>query len=186
MSKPPKLYIDTGVFIDLAKHKAELLVDDEAKRNVWFTQQLLEASRNRDVIVITSILTVAECTHLKDGRPIPPEDIKRFYDGLLCSGKGGVTLTQSTFTIVERARNLRWIHGVYLGGTDSVHVASAMDRGCTEMLTTDLKILGSAAKLAELGLRVAKPFDTELLPSAYRQMTLDSGLKPGAASGKAS
>ena len=186
MSKPPRVYIDAGVFIDLAKHKAELLVDDEAKRNVWFTQQLLEASRKRDVFVVTSILTVAECTHLKDSKPIPSEDIKRFYDGLLCSGKGGVTLTQSTFTIVERARNLRWIHGVYLSGTDSIHVASAMDRGCTEMLTTDGKILGSATKLAELGLKVCKPFDTETLPSAYRQMTMDSSLKSAASSGVAS
>lgn len=173
MSKIPRIFFDSAVFIDLAKHKAELVVDDAAKRNVWFTQKILAASRDKELNVITSIITVAECTHLKEAnRPIPSPEVRSFFDSLLCSGKAGVMLTQATYSIVEKARDLRWIHGITLKGMDSIQAASAIERDCVELLTTDNKFFTNAAKLQELGLRVCQPCETKLLPEKYRQFSI--------------
>lgn len=168
-----KIYFDAGLFINLAKFKASRDLDDDERREVWWSQKLLEASRKKDIMIVTSTISVAECTHVRDGLPVPNQDIQRFFDGLLCSGKGGVYLTQSTYSIIERARNLRWINGIFLSGMDSIHVASAIDRGCTELLTGDGKILKNAEKIEELGIQVCRAFNTSQLPAEYSQMDLD-------------
>jgi hypothetical protein len=166
-----RVYFDSCIFINLVKYRASRSCDNDEIRGVWWAQKLLEASRNNDVRVITSTLSVAECTHVRDGA-VPSEDVKRFFDGLLCSGKAGVYLTQSTYSIIERARNLRWIDEVCLGGVDSVHIASAIERGCSEFLTDDSKILKNSGKINDFGMRVCHPYDTRLLPSSYNQMGL--------------
>lgn len=179
-----KIYFDACLFINLAKFKASRDLEDDEKREVWWTQKLLEASRKKDIGIVTSTISVAECTHVRDGLPVPSQDIQRFFDGLLCSGKGGVYLTQSTYSIIERARNLRWINGIFLGGMDSIHVASAIDRGCTELLTGDGKILRNAEKIEELGIRVCRAFQTSLLPSEYNQMDLEAQSEEGSSEEK--
>lgn len=167
-----RTYFDSCLFINLAKFSASRDLDEDERREVWWSQKLLEASRKGHIGVVTSTISVAECTHVRDGLPVPSQDIQRFFDGLLCSGKGGVYLTQSTYSIIERARNLRWINGIFLSGIDSIHVASAIDRGCTELLTGDGKILRNAEKIEQLGIRVCRAFHTSLLPADFKQMDL--------------
>lgn len=169
MADLPRIYIEACPFIDMAKHKAGMSLEDKTERNVWFTRQLIKAGKDDKIDLLTSSLSIAECTHIRN-IPNPPDDIKRFYDGLLASGKSGIKLVQPTFTIMEKARALRWVDGIYLkGAADAIHVASALMMNCAEFLTTDGNILNKSDKLQELNLRVCQPEETELLPPAYRQ-----------------
>src|SRR5690242_19627472 len=99
------VYIDTCPLIDLAQEKAGMAISDDQKRCVWFCAQALKAARAKKIKIVTSFLTVAECTSIKDNLPQPPEEIKRFYDMLLLSGKGGIELVAITQAIAVRARN---------------------------------------------------------------------------------
>jgi predicted nucleic acid-binding protein len=83
---------------------------------------------------------------------------------------------QSTVTIAENARNLRWIHGLALKGADAIHVASAIAMKCDEFITTDEKgLLKRAEALAKLNMRVCRPSDTRLLPPEFLQENLPLG-----------
>ena len=169
------VYIDACTIIDLAKFKAgsPFAKADEVQtareRDVWRVERLLAASRDKVIKVITSSISVAECTHLKDSNPIPDADTQRFFSELLSSGKSGFFLVQPGHVIMEKARDLRWRHQIYLGSCDSVHVATALHAGCSEFLTRDQKITQQKAKLAQLKLTVSVPNDSLLLPEKYAQ-----------------
>lgn len=169
-----RVYIEACPFIDMAKHRAEMLSGDEDEQNVWFTKQLIKAAKDNKIEVLTSSLSIAECTHVQaPNAPDPSEDIKRFYDGLLNSGKSGIKLVQPTVAIMEKARNFRWVDGIYLkGAADAIHVASALAMRCSEFITTDTKILKHHTKLQDLNLIVCKPKETKLLPPEYQQDSL--------------
>jgi len=181
-TEPSRIYIESCPFIDMAKYHAQMPLatnkTDQANRekNVWFCAKILEAARDGKVKVYTSMITVAECTHVGDGKSIPNDDVKRFYMGLLASGKSGVELIQPTLTIIEQARSLRWNSGITLGGLDSIHLASALypPTKCEEMITTDGKLLRNSAKIAELKIKVIQASDTRCLPSEYTQFNLAS------------
>jgi len=185
-----RIYIESCPFIDMAKHHAQMPLatnkTDQANRekNVWYCTKILEAARDRKVSVYTSIITVAECTHVGDGKSIPSDNVKRFYMGLLASGKSGIELISSTLTIIEQARSLRWNSGIALGGLDSIHLASALFTKCEEFITTDDRLLRNAAKIAELKIKVIQASDTRCLPSEYTQFTLASISPHGKAKGK--
>ena len=174
----PRIYIESCQFIDMAKHRAKLKLHDdateEAKRrsNVWYCDKLLEAARAAQVTIFTSFITIAECTGIQDGNVTPSDEVKRFYMSLLSSGKSGVTLVQPTLGIMERARLLRWNSGITLGGIDAIHVASAIQMKCEEILTTDRKFFTNADKLQELAVRVCQASDTKCLPASYNQYEL--------------
>ena len=91
---------------------------------------------------------------------------------VLSSGKSGVSLVQPTMGIMLRARELRWNSGITLGGMDAIHVASAIQMKCEEILTTDKKMFANAAKLKDFGLRVCQASDTARLPASYTQYEL--------------
>ena len=175
MSDKLKLvYIDTCPLIDLAQEKAGMAINDIQKQCVWFCSQALKASRARKLKIVTSFLTVAECTSIKDNLPQPPEEIKRFYDMLLLSGKGGIELVAITHSIAVRARNLRWIDGLSLKGADTIHVSSGLQMRCDELWTRDGKIWTNREKITQLGLKVVRPFETDVLPNEYRQVDIFS------------
>jgi hypothetical protein len=73
----PKLYVDSCAFIDLAKYEARLYSGSdprraERERDVWHLKRLLEASRSGFVRILTSAITIAECTHLREvNQPVP-------------------------------------------------------------------------------------------------------------------
>ena len=105
MPEKPRIYIESAPFIDLVKSKVGVSGKNDRTRDVFFVEQALEAARAGDIEVFTSALTIAECTHVSD--PAKLEAAKPFFMGLLASGKSGVRLIQTTFSVVERARDLR-------------------------------------------------------------------------------
>lgn len=156
----------------MIKYKAVMASEDKNERNVWLTKQIIKAAKDGKIKVFTSSLSIAECTHIQ-GEDNPSDKTKRFFDTLLVSGKSGVELVQPILAIIEKARNLRWVHGIPLkGAPDAIHVASALISECGELLTTDKKILNKNDKLHELGLKVCEPEETALLPDKYRQEDL--------------
>jgi predicted nucleic acid-binding protein len=174
--RPPTIYLDACPLIDMAERKDSTDQSDEAGACVWFCRQILRAARDGRVKVLTSFLSIAECTSIRaeDGSsiPSPPDEIKRFYEMLLLSGKSGLELVSLTQAITIKARNLRWVSGINLRGADTIHVASAMQSRCDELWTRDGKIWKKRQQIAELGLRVIKPTETGLLPPEYRALSL--------------
>jgi hypothetical protein len=76
--------------------------------------------------------------------------------------------------VAERARNLRWVHGICLRGPDSLHAASAMELSCDEFLSFDAKFHRHKKELDDIAVHVRLPRHTACLPDKYRQ----SGLLP--------
>lgn len=172
MNNRPRIYLDAAPLIDLAKEKVGVpLRDDERQRDVWFIGQMLKAAQDGKVDLFTSVLTIAECTHVEEEKHL--ESAKLIYMGLLASGKSGIRLVQPVLAIAEKARDLRWIGGVSLRGADAIHVASAMKMSCDELLTTDQKMLKNGNAILALGVRVCRPSQSRLLPAEYLQSELD-------------
>jgi predicted nucleic acid-binding protein len=167
-----KIYLESCAFIDLAKTQRGVKLDPERENQTWFAGQILRAGREKDLLVYTSILTMIECIHID--QEYSPE-VQRIFRGLL-SGASGVIPIQPEIFVAERARELRWTHKIHLKPLDSLHVASAIEVGCTEIVTTDGKILTrlKAGQLngKNLGIRAILASETNLLPDKYRQQKL--------------
>jgi len=125
------VYLDTCCFIDLVAHGAGVSTGEQREEDVWFTNRLLLASRNRDVRVHTSLLTLAECTHIRDenGIRIITDEVKDHIEVLLSPERGVMPIEPSIF-VIDKARELAWQHGIFLKGIDALHVASAVFTGC--------------------------------------------------------
>jgi len=166
----PRQYMDACSFIDMAKHqfgKQATATEDD----LWHLRKLMEAARNGELEIYTSTLTVAECTHIcgpDDPRVEVPEDVKVLFKKMLTSGQV-VRLVQDTLLVTERARDLFWDHKIYFRGADAIHVASALEAKCTELVTTDAPMLKWKDAMAARGLRIIPARETELLPAHYRQ-----------------
>jgi predicted nucleic acid-binding protein len=167
MSDIPRLYLDAAPIIDLVKVRVGLLPTGNAETDVWTLDRLFAAAREGEIQLFTSTLTVAECTHVSDRAKL--DQAKPFFLGLLASGKGGVAFVQPSFSIAERARNLRWVHDFNFSGADAIHAASALHMNCHEIITSDGRIMKASAILQPLGMRACRSADTAYLPSKYRQ-----------------
>lgn len=166
-ANPPKVYCDSCCFIDLAKKRHGAETDPKRERHLWFAEQILRAGRAEHLSVYTLTLTIVECLHI-DQQYTP--DVQRIFKTLL-SGASGVILVQPDPFVVERARDLRWIHNLTLQPFDSLHVAAALEVGCTEFITTDGGILKRFNPIngAKLGLRAIMAADSSALPEGYKQ-----------------
>jgi hypothetical protein len=171
MSDVPRIYLDSAPLIDLVKIRVGVTPAGSVETDVWTLDRLLAAGRAGEVSLFTSTLTVAECTHVSD--PAKLEAAKPFFLGLLASGKGGISFIQPTFTIAERARNLRWVHDLSFKGADALHVASSLHFGCREIITGDGRIIKASQFLQPMGLRTCRAGDTALLPGKFRQDDLN-------------
>jgi hypothetical protein len=166
--------MDACCFVELVKGRfgKAVLNDGLYIPNI---EALLRASRDRQVEVCTSMTSVAECLSA-DG--LIDQSVRDLFSKMLTSGRGGVTLLECDIFVVERARDLRWVHEINLGSIDAIHVATALEHSCEEFLTTDgvnggaKKILTKASDLSKLGLRVLTPDKTGLVPDAYKQHEL--------------
>lgn len=169
-SSAPKLYIDSCCFIDLVKIEIGEPTEHGRDAQVQRLKLILEASKNKDIALLTSTITVVECLHANNRF----EDVvKNRFSRLLTSGQYVSLITPDVF-IAEAARDVRWIHGIGMKPLDYIHIASAVDRGCAEFLTMDGDdMLKKKDKIkAELGIDVVTPLDSRLLPSSYLQMTM--------------
>jgi hypothetical protein len=70
------------------------------------------------------------------------------------------------------AKNLKWKEAVALGGMDSIHVATALQMGCDEFITTDGKIYRFRDKLGQGKMTIIQASETKVLPGEYRQSEL--------------
>ncbi len=139
---------------------------------------MIEASRNGEVHVYTSMLTMNECLYVKDdGEKLINIDVKNKFRSIFESGKSGVYSVNSTIFIHERARDLTWEDG--LGGLkpmDSIHIATALELNCIELFTGDERhFLRNAKEIKKLGISVIRPSQTKLLPDKYLQMDVFEG-----------
>jgi hypothetical protein len=159
--------MDSCCFIELALR--EIGKNEMGRENdVWYIKQLLDAAHDEEIEVLTSTLSIAECQHAKGDIS---DNVKTLFRKLLTSGKY-VFLVQDTVLVAEKARNLRWVHGLTFGGADSIHLASAMELKCEEFLTWDKNPHAHAQALDNLALPVRFPCDTRCLPGRYRQASL--------------
>jgi predicted nucleic acid-binding protein len=167
MSSVPRIYSDANPIIELAKF-GKKTHDPSRERDLWMMNQMLKAANNGEIDLYTSTISVAECVAAGDDYD---KDVQEFFIGVLTSGRM-FKLVQDTIFVAERARDLRWKDNIRLKGMDAIHVASALDSGCTEFLTWDSdmgknKVAERARALAALGLTVTTPSGTKLLPSFY-------------------
>lgn len=168
-----RIYVDSCCFIDLVKTNIGKMLSDDKEHDVWFLKRLLEAHRDGEVFVCTSVLTIAECRHA--GEDDVTEAVKSLFNRFLTSGQY-LRLVQLTPFTAQDARDLRWVHGISgLRGPDSIHIASALEMKCEEFLSCDGKLerVGKhSGPLSRLGLYVKRAQDTACLPAKYRQMVL--------------
>jgi predicted nucleic acid-binding protein len=176
MAEQRRIYIDTCCFVDLVKTEIKQPLTTDRQHDVWYLQKLMEAHRDGEVALFTSTLTIAECRHA--GEQQLSDATRSAFTRLLMSGQY-VRLVQMTPFIAQDARDLTWRHSINLKGADSIHVASAIDRKCEELLTADGRIakLGAqAGPLKSFGLSVCESRLTTCLPVKYLQMNLDDKL----------
>ncbi len=176
--KTPRVYVDACPFIDMAKFKARIQmspapsVQAEREKDVWIMDRMLAAARANHVAIYTSGLTITECVYLgSEVDKIPDAVTQRFFSELLLSGKSGVRLAFPSLAVMERARDLRWKHKITLKPMDSLHVATALQMQCAEIITHDkgIHVDSVRLKLQEMGLVVSHPRNTTVLPHSFMQ-----------------
>ena len=159
--------MDSCCFIELAlqeigKHEAD------REDDLWHLKALLNASLDGEIEAFTSTLSIAECVSAKGD---VSDDVKSLFKRLLTSGRY-LFLIQDSVLVAERARNLRWAHGLNFSGADAVHIASALELKCDEFLTWDERLHSKANALDTLALPVRFPRNTSCLPDGYRQQQI--------------
>jgi hypothetical protein len=175
MSKPdrPRIYIDANVIIEMGKMKLGKHRKDR-ENDLWFFQQMLKAHSDKQIELITSSVTIAECTHAEG---VYDQTVQDFFSGILLSGTL-MTLIQDSVFVAEKARDLRWKYDIKLKGLDAIHVASAVDAGAKEFVSWDAEIddknqfADAISKLKGLGIHVILPSQSSKLPGNYRQSHL--------------
>lgn len=169
MVNSPKLYVDSPCFIDAVKKDVGLLPDG-GEDNVWFLKQLMRAHENGEVILYTFMVTLSECVAVERGQADVRVEAQERFRTILTNGQF-VRLHTPTPRTGELVQNLRWQHKVVLKGLDAVHVATALEIGCSEFLTLDERLNAEKvrAALANLNLRLIPPKETGNLPAEYAQ-----------------
>lgn len=172
MASLPRIYIDSCCVLEAALAKTT----PERETDVVFIRKILQAAEAKDIIVQTSVLTVAECYQIPG---LSNEEAVELFSAVLTSGHCVRVINPTVFT-GERARDLFVKHNIKLKGPDALHIASAIEKNCTEFITFDGKRANSPLKNAKalepLGLRVIRPSQTKNLPQSYRQeKLLDEG-----------
>lgn len=171
-----RIYFDNTVFVDVVKTDLGKPVEEGRSADVWMAKRLMEAHRDKEVQVLTSALTIAECTHGGDGDV--SERAQFLISKMLTSGDY-VHLIQMTPFVAIGARDLRWKHGINLKGADGIHASSALSEGCNEFLTSDgrfdrLHMHRDAFEI--LGMKIVRASDAQSLPAKYRQIDFGGDL----------
>lgn len=168
----PRIYLDSCCFIDIAKEAVGNL-PMERNNDVWFFKKILEAHKAGDLVVLTSILSVAECLATEKGQLTVPQVTQDRYRLLLTSGQY-VQLVNPTPVTTRLVQKFRWEHQLVLGSVDAFHFAAALEANCDEFVTTDdrlknQKVAAALPILTGLGMRLISAPSTAHLPDKYRQ-----------------
>jgi predicted nucleic acid-binding protein len=165
----------------MLQHQSGITPKVERTSHVFYLQKFLELAKDKGAFVYTSTLTVAECQFALDEsdknhfKKVITQEVKRLIDGMLLSGKSGVLPVQATPNIVKRSRDLRWTHDTNFKPMDALHIATALQLGCTHFITTDAKLdAPSIAKVTSFGLAFCTADSLkQLLPSKYQQLPIE-------------
>jgi predicted nucleic acid-binding protein len=140
MPKPPRIYVDTCVYLDLLTKNAEPHQDTGEPR--WVSAKALFDAVNDDRVVLgASALIEAEVLCV----PAVREGAQGTMDHI----RGWFTAEATAWTDVDRflAREAARLAGAWhvkranprkrLGGADAVHLAAAVRLGCDYLMTND-------------------------------------------------
>ena len=172
MAQLSKVYFDNTMFVDIVRTDLGKSLDSDRVADVWVAKRLMEAHRDKEVKVMTSVLTIGECTHGGDG---DVSDRAQFLISKLLMSGDYVHIIQTTPFIATDARDLRWVHGINLKGVDGIHAASALSQNCNEFVTTDGRfdrLYVHKEAFERLGMRIVHARDSQCLPAKYRQLGL--------------
>lgn len=177
----PHIYCDANPIIELAKLSKNTHSPERA-RDLWFLGQMLKAADNAEIELYTSSISIAECVSAGDDWG---KDVQEFFINILSSGRM-FRLVQDSIFVAEQARDLRWTHNLVLKGADAIHVASALEAECKELVSWDAdmnnpRAAEKVAVLKKLGIDVILPSQSQLLPSFYKAEKLPLTLTPPSA-----
>lgn len=173
----PRVYIDSCYYIDVVRGKHAVPMDSGRALHIPFVEKLLLASTKGEIEVWASSLVIAECLSVEKSKAHIPKEVQQSFISLLKSGSA-VKIAAADVFIAERARDLRW-EGINCGGgSDQIHVATALELGCEEFITTNRRRgplnADTPALLAQWGLRVIEAPQTSVLPPGYSTPLLDN------------
>ncbi len=176
-NKIPRIYIDSCYYIDVVKGRHNVPTERDA--HLAYVEGLLLASLDGHIEVWASTLVISECLSIDPNNGTVTESVQKTFQEILTSGSV-VKLSAVDYFVAEQARDLRWVHDIRCGrGADSIHVATALQLGCVEFLSSNRSkgpLQGdSPKKLSELGLRVIQAPDTTCLPKGYEPPPLFVG-----------
>lgn len=127
---------------------------------------MMRAARLRALEIVTSAFTITEVLHPKNGPRLAPElraQIKRFFH------HSGILLVNVDRRLAENAQEYYWDHNV--APKDAIHVASAVEGGCTVLETYDGGLIKLDGKIPGPGgepltIRQPLPFPVPVLKTA--------------------
>jgi predicted nucleic acid-binding protein len=180
MSNEIRVYFDACCFIDMAQVQFKLGLEKGRDDHAFFCKKFIDAARVREVVVITSMLTLAECICLKDfsknvtdpARKLVTDEVKRLFEVMILSGRSGVLPYQQTPATTRKARDLVFDNVLKkkIQAMDRLHIAAALISKCKYFVTTDKDIIENKDVLNELGLTVCTADSIKgILPDKYRQ-----------------
>jgi predicted nucleic acid-binding protein len=165
----PRVYLDSCCFIEMLKGDHGLALDHPDDADM--VRRLLRASRSQAIECWTSMIAVAEVLGVDKGGT-PETALQKRIESLLLSGRDGVFVHGLSPTVVIKARDLVWKEGLRERAADRIHVATAIDLGCTEILSVDDRLAKrfKRTQISNCALRTAK--ETRSLPDEFKQATL--------------
>ncbi|MEO1207716.1 MAG: PIN domain-containing protein [Pseudomonadota bacterium] len=164
----PKIYMDACCLLEVLKG-AKGVSDQERAQQLDIITRTLRASRNGDVQVFTSMVSVSEVLYLDKNEKPPTDSNKLLIERLLMSGRDGVSIVSLVPTTVLTARDLSWNQSVYGRSVDMIHLASAIQAKAGELFTLDGRLAKKFDKDVVSGCRIIAPNETRLLPNDYKQ-----------------
>lgn len=182
MAAKPRIYMDTSVIIDVLKYELAPSVTpipgipDEKQRyyirdlvykelSIQVCAELIKQARRKEIVLLTSSLTIAEVWHL--GLKPCTKYEQGIIESVLTSGEVFILIPDSYF-IATAARDLCWNFGCDLEGPDAIHVASAFEAKCDEFITADNGILSNNLILHRRKLYACRGEHTNHLPDAFK------------------
>lgn len=142
--KPPKYYMDAGVFL--------ALFNDEAER-VKQCKQVLKAGERGEIQILTSSFTLVEVIHIKGREKLnkdKEEAISAFFEN------DYIVLVDVTRNLAESARQLIW-QNPSLKPKDAIHAATAIFTEADELHTYDGDLLKLDQKIGNPPLNIQEP-----------------------------